>query len=389
MKLTGLEALAEQSMTWAEPETFDLSQPDGRKALERRITEGAARYVLDPLDAIANDLSQLKYPSQVTPDRLRSEFISGIKEQGDAFGTWVLFPWSHTVVRYPDKDSYRQLRTSRNRDLITVEEQEKLHRAKIAVFGLSVGSNAADMLVRTGIGHRYLLADYDTVAPSNLNRITATGIDLGCSKLDLVARRISKLDPWIEQVHFREGVTAETLRRLSDDPPDVIVEEVDDLAAKARIRRFAKAYGVPLVMATDLGDVTYLDVERHDVEDTPEFNGRIKQQDVDMLVNGELTDAQRSRVLLRLAGLRHMSVRMLDSAVKRGSELAGIPQLGTTASAGGALATIAVRELLLGRRLKSGRYVISPKSVLGLQRQEGVVSTAGTIRRLRHALTSG
>ena len=182
--------------------------------------------------------------------------------------------------------------------------------------------------------------------------------------------------------------TAETLRRLGDDPPDVIVEEVDDLAAKARIRRFAKAYGVPLVMATDLGDVTYLDVERHDLEDTPEFNGRIKQQDVDVLVNGEFTDAQRSRVLLKLAGLRHMSVRMLDSAVKRGSELAGIPQLGTTASAGGALATIAVRELLLGRRLKSGRYVISPKSVLGLQRQEGVVSAAGTIRRLRQELAA-
>lgn len=45
-----------------------------------------------------------------------------------------------------------RLRTFRNRNLITVGEQSVLSEARVAVLGLSVGSNVVDQFVQTGIG---------------------------------------------------------------------------------------------------------------------------------------------------------------------------------------------------------------------------------------------
>jgi hypothetical protein len=211
----------------------------------------------------------------------------------------------------------------------------------------------------------------DILEPSNLNRINATMQDVGSKKVDVAAKKISIADPYIRQVHFSDGVTRQNIDKLTDPAiaPDVIVDEVDDLPAKASLRLFAQEQKTPLVMATDAGDKAVLDVERYDTEKTEPFNGKLNTREVQKLADNDFTDAERGKFMLKLVGVRNVTPRLLRSSMDIGKELGGIPQLGVTASVGGALAAVAIREIILERDLPSGRYTYSPKNIMSLQPQ--------------------
>lgn len=369
--------------TWNAPEIFDLSERHNRSEVEQRLRTGSISRVQDSVLAIANDLFEYENPAQKasTPenDISRAEFISSIVERGAAYGKWVHFPWSHELVRYPDRADHRNLRTSRNRNLITAAEQHTLYDSTVAVFGLSVGSNIVEKLVSLGVGGKIVLGDPDSIEPSNLNRINGGFTDVGTKKIDHMACKISEIDPYIEQVHFYEGISHSSVGRLAAARPNIIFDEVDDLPAKALMRQFARDHEIPLVMATDLGDRSIIDVERHDAEKVKPFNGRLKEQEFNALTTGAVTDKDIAKFTLKIVGLRHVTTRMLQSVMEKDKTLAGLPQLGVTASLGGALSAIAVREILLGRELPSGRYVCSPKKVLRLQPQASMAQGLQTV----------
>ncbi len=134
---------------------------------------------------------------------------------------------------------------------------------------------------------------------------------------------------------------------------------------KALLRDTARNHRIPVLSASDVGDRSVIDVERHDLGAQP-FHGRLGKR-LQSLLDGHLTDAQRRSLLMKMVGVRNVSPRLIDSALRVDSDLAGLPQLGGTASVGGALLAVAARELLLGRRLHSGQYVCSPKRILKLQ----------------------
>lgn len=53
---------------------------------------------------------------------------------------------------------------------------------------------------------------------------------------------------------------------------------------------------------------------------------------------------------MKIVGVRHITPRTLKSVMEIGATLGGLPQVGTTATAGATLATVAVREILPARR---------------------------------------
>jgi hypothetical protein len=357
---------------WSPPSSFDLSQDKDRRDLQYTMKSGGVDAVIDNVQLIADDLFDMRYPDKKDDTPLRNTFINDITEKGAKFGRWFLFPWSKKLVRYPERDEHRALHTSRNRNLITNEEQQLLYDSTIAVFGLSVGSNVVEKMLLSGTGGKIILADMDVVEPSNLNRINGIFSDVGVKKIDLMARKISEVDPYIQQVHLREGVAAGDLEDLSaNHTPDIIVDEVDNLAIKAAIRVFAKREGIPVLMATDVGDRSILDVERYDIQDVDPFNGRLKKAAIDELLDGELTAQRRAEFMLKIVGIRNVTPRLIDSVLQVDKTLPGLPQLGVTASIGGALASLAAREIILDRKLSSGRYICSPSSMLGLAPQTG------------------
>lgn len=350
---------------WQAPQILDPSDPTPDVPAESGRLSHAAPVIIDPIEEIREELEDASHE-----------------------GVWVHFPWSNTLVRYPDRDAHFHLRTYRNRDLITPEEQQKLRTARIAVFGLSVGSNIVDQFAQIGLGGAFLISDYDRLSPTNLNRLRATMSSVGMTKVDILARKLSEVDPWIEQVHLPDGFDENTEAVLNEFKPDILIEEVDDLPAKAKLRLWAAKTGTPLLMAGDYGEKSVLDVERHDLATVRPFNGQLSTATFERLLTGDIDDAEARQMLIKLVGVRNISVRLLRSGLNLDGELAGTPQLGSTASAGATLASVAARAILTGEPLKSGRYSNSPRRQLKLGNQATFLETVRTIREARKSLGS-
>src|SRR5690606_5933036 len=100
---------------------------------------------------------------------------------------------------------------------------------------------------------------------------------------------------------------------------------------------------------------------------TKPFHGKLKSQDIDSLISGDMSEEDRQKLMIKIVGAKHISPRLLQSAMQIGESLGGLPQLGATAAEGGSLASVAARELILGRKLETGRYVSPIRKTLNLQ----------------------
>ena len=347
----------QQPVAWSQPVQLDGGNRLDALYAKRLIDEGKVRAVVDPR---WHDISP------TIPNRNGDTHNEG--------GPWFYYPWRESLMHFPGKATYRELRQKRDRHLVTADEQAQLYEKNALFAGLSVGSHVLEHMTYAGIGSSYTLADFDTVSVSNLNRIHAGMAQVGERKTDVFAKQVSELDPYVKLKLLHQGITEESLSDLAD-APDIIFDAVDDFATKALLRMYAKEHRIPLIMATDVGYKSVIDIERHDIRDTELFNGRLNHEMIEAMLSGELTKEQRMKIMTKLIGLSNASFRLLES-VSDGS-LEGFPQLEVTASQGGALATIAARDILLGRSVPSGRSVHDARKSMHLSAEvplrEGIV----------------
>ena len=322
----------------------------------------------DVYDAQLSELAEIRLPDGHASARERF-----IKEYRLSLpGSWSHYPWLDLALRTISSDDYYELRTNRNRNLLTSEEQSLLRDASVGIAGLSVGSNIAAALCHVGIGARFVLADHDLVATSNLNRTGARVLDVGCPKVEVAARALLEIDPFIECTLYDEGLDA----RFVDDfvaASDVVLDELDDFQMKVLLRVGAEKHGKPLVMATNLGDSVLVDIERWDEPDAElsPFNGKLEGLSIGDLMETNLSTEQISRFAAQVVGVDNVPLRALRSLPLIGKDLVGRPQLGTTAWMGAGLAAVAVREILLKRPMASGRYRFAIADALELGDDHG------------------
>src|SRR5579872_6828727 len=97
-----------------------------------RIQELSKTYdVIDTYDEQLEELFSIRHPELIGT---KSE-----KVQESVGEYYAVFPWRKVLVRIVGKEAYRELRTNRNRELLTSEEQRKFMSASIAFAGLNVG----------------------------------------------------------------------------------------------------------------------------------------------------------------------------------------------------------------------------------------------------------
>jgi sulfur carrier protein ThiS adenylyltransferase len=130
---------------------------------------------------------------------------------------------------------------------------ERVKRACVGVAGLGgLGSAAAVALARVGVGH-LVLADFDVVEPSNLNRQQYFVDQLGLPKSQALAANLARVNPYVRttalQVRLVPGNVAEVFREA-----EVLVEAFDRADQKVMLMEsFAAAYPErPMVMASGL-----------------------------------------------------------------------------------------------------------------------------------------
>lgn len=280
---------------------------------------------------------------------------------------YIVYPWRKTIVRLPHSELYRRMRSSRNRFIIRDDEQRCWADAILGIAGLSVGAAALTACALTG-ARQYRLAEFDTLSITNLNRLAASVCEIGTPKLALAQRRVLELDPYSHVDAFPEGYSRDSASAFlgtasGRDRLAVLIEEMDDIAAKVDIRRQARAAGIPVVMVTDNGDNAILDVERFDLDRRyPLFHGRAG--DVAEWPAAELRDPGNRAALVRRIVGTELTPRTRFSLTQVGRTLPGWPQLGTAATLAGAVAAYAARLIVTGEPLRSGRYRLDVSDVL-------------------------
>lgn len=352
---------------WSQPLAFDMEDSDQQVDFRDFLKDNPSVYVIDPLDSIQSSLSRL---DEVDSIRTNEVVDANYSRPRYDYGTFFYFPWQDSVVRYPSKADHYRLMTARNQNIIYSEEQKRLGEAKIAVLGLSVGRSILSSMVRGGVGESVVMADPDTLEPTNLNRLSASIRHVGASKVDIAAQEVSEVNPFVNQKHLNEGIGVHDLQNMRREDTDILIDAVDDLSVKAHIRNAAERLGLPVLMATDVGGRVLIDIERYDLGGVKPFLGRISASEYDKLLSEDESSPDfRKKMLVKIVGIQNASARLLESLALFGKgELDGIPQLNTTVQAAGALATDAAVEVLLGRHNTSARYRLDKSKTIGARR---------------------
>ena len=346
----------------ARPVLYDMSRPDEVDRLDAFLAEARDVVVLDRYDEMLRELYVISHPPlKSDPQGLKIAYESwlqshrGNQENSARCGVWAYYPWNRELIHVPAADDYFQLRTARNRNLVTIEEQRKLQQIRIGIIGLSVGQAQALTLTISGIGQSLRMADPDIIEASNLNRMHATLADVGEQKTTVLARKITELDPFAAPLLFPQAITEENLEAflLGDQKLDIVVDAFDNIRMKIKLRLFARQHRIAVLMATDLADGAILDIERHDLDQhTPMFGGRVPEKELEN-VPTTLEYQEIARLATQMIGVKDISPRMLDSIRRVGTHLAGHPQLALASFLGGSLVTYAIKRIALGDQLPS------------------------------------
>ncbi|MGB8943303.1 MAG: ThiF family adenylyltransferase [Streptomyces sp.] len=315
------------------------------------------RDVHDQIDAQLEELVRCLSPGAGLAGAELAAAVSRATDgvPGDAYGTWAWYPWSGRLVHVLPRNEYRLVRTDRNRGKITRSQQRALLTRSIGVIGLSVGAAAALACAAEGVGGTFLLADFDRLSLSNLNRLRAGVHELGVEKTVLCARAMAELDPYLHVEIYREGLDEASLAAFVKAGPDLLIEECDSPWAKVAARELAREQRVPVLM--EANDRGLLDIERFDMEPhRPLFHGRIGETtaaDVRQLDRAALT-----AFMMRAVGAERLSPAMTAALPQVGRTLSSWPQLASGVLLGGALVTDSARRILLGEPVPSGSYSV-------------------------------
>ena len=124
--------------------------------------------------------------------------------------------------------------------------QEKLKRAKVLVVGAGgLGSPVLLYLTAAGIG-RIGILDNDIVSESNLQRqILYDTQCLGALKVEVGARKLHDLNPYITIVPYAQRLTSENTFIIAEY--DLVIDATDNLPSRYLIDEACVRYGKPFV----------------------------------------------------------------------------------------------------------------------------------------------
>jgi tRNA A37 threonylcarbamoyladenosine dehydratase len=139
--------------------------------------------------------------------------------------------------------------------LIGPEGLAILAQSRVVICGLGgVGSYAAEALARAGIGS-LLLVDHDIISATNINRqIHALTTTVGQPKVQVMAHRLSKINPRLNLTLRQEFFTAKEAEFIFASPVDYVVDAIDTVSAKVDLILTARQRELPIVSCMGMGN---------------------------------------------------------------------------------------------------------------------------------------
>ncbi len=215
---------------------------------------------------------------------------------------------------------------SRTAALLGAEAMQRLHAARVAVFGVGgVGGYVVEALVRSGVGTVDVF-DKDDVSVTNLNRqIIALHSTIGQDKVSVIAARMRDINPDVVVNEHKMFYLPENADEIDLTVYDFVVDAVDTVAAKIELAVRCEAANIPLIAAMGAGNK--LDPS--------------KLQIADIYKTSVCPLARAMRTTLRKKGVKHLTVaysteepvRPAEAIDNEGQSLAGSRRKDVPASA--------------------------------------------------------
>lgn len=146
---------------------------------------------------------------------------------------------------------------SRTEIITGMEGVKKLRHATVAVFGLGgVGGYSAEALARAGVG-RFILLDYDTVAPSDINRqILSLVSTIGKYKTDVAEERIKDINSRAEIIKITKRLLPENINEIIpwDYKSCYAIDAIDELDSKVSLIYELQKRKIPFVSSMGAGN---------------------------------------------------------------------------------------------------------------------------------------
>jgi molybdopterin/thiamine biosynthesis adenylyltransferase len=145
------------------------------------------------------------------------------------------------------------LRYIRNMDTVSIPDQIRLLRSRVAMVGLGgLGGTLFEHFLRIGIGH-IKVADGDTFETTNLNRqALATTDTLGSPKVDLALGAATRINPSVDIETRKEFLTETTLPSFLEGC-DLVIDALGGLSHRLALQQAASDAEIPLVTGAIAG----------------------------------------------------------------------------------------------------------------------------------------
>ena len=134
------------------------------------------------------------------------------------------------------------------------EAAERFAAARVAVVGIGgVGSWVVEALARSGVG-TLILMDLDELCITNTNRqIHALDSTIGRLKVQVMGERLRDINPAITVLSIPAFYSSHNAAELFDCQPDVVIDAIDSMKAKAHLIATCYERRVPIVTCGGAG----------------------------------------------------------------------------------------------------------------------------------------
>ena len=134
----------------------------------------------------------------------------------------------------------------------SAEDIEKIRRTRVGIAGAGgLGSNCAVHLARSGFA-QFVIADFDRVEPSNLNRQFYFSDQVGKKKTDMLKENLFRINPDLKIQALDIKLDEKNIREAFEDC-HVVVEALDQARDKAMMGRVFMNSGKLIVSVSGIG----------------------------------------------------------------------------------------------------------------------------------------
>lgn len=306
----------------------------------------------DLMEYFIKDLFEIRHPHlyKKPAEKEFKEFKSNYLKENR--GVWVFYPWLETAYKIPIEDDYFEILTARNKPYVSEEEQDNFYNFNVGIIGLSVGQSTALTIIRGGGAKNIKIADPDTIDPSNLNRLNSTIQSIGKKKTEEVAQKMLEINPFLNVKTYEEGLTEKNATDFftKDFKLNVIVDACDCFPIKILIRKLASKFKIPVIMTTDIGDGSLVDIERYDINPkTRPFGGRYEKiKDPNDFLKAAIT----------IISPEYIPLTLQDRFFEIGKTTPTHPQLANSVYFGGTLVSYVIRSIANNKEIVDERIFV-------------------------------